>query len=79
MIPNWFWPKARAQSTARGRLGRLAHWISYALALPILLGIAFIKIAVGRFDLTEAGIRMVACLLAIAVLGRGARYVLANE
>jgi hypothetical protein len=71
---NFFWPTAPVYDPGiLGRLGRLVHW------LAILLWIALLAFAL--FGLTSTDSRFAWGLIgvAVALAGRGLRYVMAGE
>ena len=76
---RWFWPASSVESTAMIRLGRVLHWVSYALSFPLLMFFLLVFVVEGRQSFTVDAIPATLALLAIAVAGRCARYVLANE
>lgn len=71
---NWFWPKdTSSETTVLVRFGRFLHWIGVSLGVLIaLIGIAGFHFALEGFIFAIWGI-------VAAIIGRGLRYVLANE
>jgi hypothetical protein len=85
--PKWFWPRElRGETTALVRLGRALHWFTVVVALIELgsaLVIGFDSILSERTP-ADSYFGMAALVgsviaLIIALLGRGARYILADE
>lgn len=85
MRQNWFWPQEpREESSVVVRFGRVLHWVGVTIAAMLLLGLA-IGIVIMIF--TGEGIEwpliasafVLPLAAASALLGRGLRYILANE
>lgn len=71
---NWLWPqKQHTETTALIRLGRVLHWVS------IGLGAFIIFIGIFGFNSQSDGLFFASFGLVVALIGRGLRYVLADE
>jgi len=80
---NWLWPQNQTlrdiETTIAVRFGRLVHWAAVAFAGVLWLG-EFIGIVFGHWSNNEFKIGAVILAgLVIYLLGRGLRYVFANE
>jgi hypothetical protein len=79
---KWLWPKqkiAEIETTIAIRLGRMLHWAAIVFAGVLWLG-EFIGVVFGFW--TDSHFVLGAVILggiAIFLLGRGLRYVFANE
>lgn len=71
---NWLWPqKQHAETTALIRLGRVLHWITVA---PAALLVVWSVSSIGsESDWYAPALTAILPLM----LGRGLRYILANE
>ncbi len=78
-LPQWLWPKAKAETGVVIRIGRSLHWIGYGVAG--LLFILLLAVTIGnppdRHNKVIEGILVF--VIGPAVVGRAARYILANE
>ena len=71
---NWLWPRhLHTETTALIRLGRVLHWAG------IILGALVALFAMLAFDDMSEGAKALAVALVPILIGRGLRYVLANE
>ncbi len=76
-MPNLIWPRAlSAHVGASGVIGRTIHWLGVALAAAVL--VTALGFAVDGWALSlAAGLAIAA--VAVALAGRGVRYLLARE
>jgi hypothetical protein len=77
---GWFWPRLRREETSAAiRAGRVIHWTFLVFAAPPAIVAGFAIFVIGDRDMF--GIFVVAFLIALglALIGRGLRYVLADE
>ena len=79
---NWLWPRKRLveiETTIAVRLGRVLHWVAVAFVGVLWLG-EFIGIIFGYWNdrFFQIGIVILGGI-AIFLIGRGLRYVFANE
>lgn len=79
---NWLWPRKRLveiETTIAVRLGRVLHWAAIAFVGVLWLG-EFIGIIFGYWNdrFFQVGVVILGGL-AIFLIGRGLRYVFANE
>jgi hypothetical protein len=78
-MPEWFWPRSKPEAGAMVRLGRSLHWLGYGTASVFSLlafGASLFGNALDHPDDLAEGIVMI---LAIAGIGRLARYIMAGE
>lgn len=80
---NWLWPRRGTlediELTAAMRLGRLLHWSAASLVIVMWFG-EFIGVVFSLWHSSNLVIGLVILLgIAIFLLGRGLRYVFANE
>lgn len=80
---KWLWPQRRTleeiEFTIAVRLGRFLHWIAIVAVGVMWLG-EFIGVIFGYWQSSDFVIGLVILLgIAIFLLGRGLRYVFANE
>ena len=80
---NWLWPQKAAlreiETTIAIRLGRVLHWAAVAFAGVLWLG-EFVGIAFGYWSNNEFRIGVVILAgVVVFLLGRGLRYIFANE
>ena len=80
---KWLWPRQRTleeiELTIAIRLGRFLHWIASAFVGVIWLG-EFVGIVFGYWHSSSFVIGLVILAgIAIFLVGRGPRYVFANE
>ena len=76
-MPNLFWPRALSPHVgAGGMLGRSIHWLGVTLAVASL--VTALGCAIDGWALPVAG-GLAAAALAMALAGRGVRYLLAGE
>lgn len=73
---GFFWPRYEvAEPTASARLGRVAHWIGLIIGAPFLL-----FLTAPFWEGNDPALALFALGGAVpALIGRGLRYVLANE
>ena len=80
---NWLWPQLgklhEIETTIAIRLGRVLHWAAVVFAGALWLG-EFVGILFGYWSSSQFVIGLVILVgLAIFLLGRGLRYIFANE
>jgi len=80
---NWLWPQKRTlrdiETTIAIRLGRVLHWAAVAFAGVLWLG-EFVGIVFGYWSNSQFLIGIVILAgLGVFLLGRGLRYIFANE
>jgi len=79
---RWLWPKRKLvelETTIAVRLGRMLHWAALVFAGVLWLG-EFVGMVFGYWSSGEFRLGVVALTgLAILLLGRGLRYVFADE
>ena len=76
-MPNLIWPRApQPHVGASGVIGRTIHWLGVALAVAVLVT-AFGFAVDGWAPPLAAGLAIAA--VAVALAGRGVRYLLAHE
>lgn len=79
---NWIWPKKQLieiETTIAMRLGRVLHWAAAAFVGVLWLG-EFTGIVFGYWSSSQFLIGVVILAgLAVLLLGRGLRYIFANE
>jgi hypothetical protein len=80
---NWLWPQKQTlsdiETTIAIRLGRVLHWAAVAFAGVLWLG-AFAGIAFGYWSSGQFVVGAVVLGgVVIFLLGRGLRYIFANE
>ena len=78
-MPDWFWPKSKAETGVVIRIGRVLHWAGCAAA-ALLLAVIGLAILFGQLDMDFSDFAS-ATLMVIGLSGAGrlARYVLAGE
>lgn len=81
-MPKWFWPASRETTSASARAGRVLHWLGYGAGAALLLYalpnmINFFDSGFTRY--WEAGSAALLWGSGAIILGRAARYILANE
>ncbi len=85
LIVGWFWPRARRTETSAAiRAGRVLHWTFLVFAAPLAAIVAYgLLYFVFTGETGSDGVSILAFLaalsLALAIVGRAFRYVLANE
>jgi hypothetical protein len=80
---NWLWPRKETlraiETTIAIRLGRVLHWAAVAFAGVLWLG-EFTGIVFGYWSSSQFVLGAVILAgMAIFLLGRGLRYIFANE
>lgn len=85
MLEGWLWPRALNSETSIAiRAGRVFHWAILVVAMPLaamfVYGLFYLIVwgAAGQDDLILVGLLGILAF-GFAVIGRGIRYVLANE
>lgn len=83
-IPDWFWPKSDLGSPARIRLGRNIQGLFYSISAIILvftpLFMLLFMLGPSAGEGLWTGVTVLLLLaVALVVIGRFARYLLANE
>jgi hypothetical protein len=76
-MPKWLWPPTSAEAGVLVRLGRVIHWISYAITFP-LLALCLIA-SFTAIDNWDEFLKFCAKVFVVGVAGRCARYILSNE
>ena len=80
---NWLWPQKgrlhEIETTIAIRLGRVLHWSAISFAGALWLG-EFVGVVFGYWSSSQFLIGLVILIgVAIFLLGRGLRYIFANE
>jgi hypothetical protein len=78
---NWLWPKQlqEIETTVAIRLGRFLHWAAAAFVGLLWLG-EFVGVIFGYWSSSQFALGAVILAgVAIFLLGRGLRYLFANE
>ena len=76
-MPNLFWPRALSPDAGpSGLIGRTIHWLGVALAGAVL--VTALGFAVDGWA-TPLAAALAAGAVAMAMVGRGVRYLLAGE
>jgi hypothetical protein len=80
-LPAWVWPRRRVcLTTVTRRLGRVVHWGFVIVAVTILLlGFVIFISDIGRSDDLGLLFGFTVAAFSVALLGRAALYVLADE